>query len=931
MPEATGTTVGTIFLDLQILNSVNKQLTKITSSAQANVGQAMKQTGETVQKAFTQPMERAMEAVNAPLKQVRDQVEQTDREIAEIAARAARRVNSISPEVALPTSVPRIPSAMASQIQRGSDDVNAPSALPGVADVFRPSINAAELLRQKIQNINLQMDAEYRKLGKLNSEFEKLSFGTKAWDDMSAKITASESHLISMQGALNAAQSKMEAMVQKAMESQEESDGLSSRISDAIQEQQDRAAEAMERAAERARNATQATARMQANAFLSAASSQATGIARIGAIGRTALASLRGLATALPMAAVLGALKVLQKGFELASEHSEEFKSNLNALKANLQVAFTPIYQAMLPALNSLVSMLSKAAQAAASFIAGLFGTTYEKALAATKNMQKETGSGSGSGSAKQGTLTSFDQIHTLQKEESNGRSAETGGIDFEALENKANTTAEGFGAKFRAVWDGIAKTFDEMVLQPIRDNLSKFEEPIARFKALWQNIGEQCTQWLKPLVDWFNGDFKTALDNSITNVATILSGLMDTLLTIGNTVWEALGPIIDWLITDGLPMLTDMWMEFSDTVVTVWDYIKTIIDTVWHDVIDPAFKFISNVIVDVMTIFKDLWNKYGAETFENIRKAVENAKQTFLAMWDNVLKPVFDHIFNVLKKLWDEHLKPLVAQIGEFVAKLINGAMEIYNGFVAPLVQWFWETLGPPISAVINTIIDVIADMQACIYDAGQKIFKALGGLVDFIVGGFTGDWTRAWQGIKDFFGGIIDGVFALLGIDKWKEVGRKAIDALTSPFKNIKWPTLKMPKITWTKGAEATGWIANILKAINLPTSLPKLQVQWLARGGIIDQPTLSMIGERGKEAVVPLENNTGWIAQLAQQVAAYIGTGQPLTEDALYRVGRRLISELPAQSATFVATMNNRIIAQEVIKEMKRQNMRYSPVGG
>ncbi|WP_050698041.1 hypothetical protein [Anaeromassilibacillus senegalensis] len=367
MPEATGTTVGTIFLDLQILNNVNKQLSDIASRAQASVGQAIKRTGETVQEAFTQPMERAMEAVNAPLKQTRDQVEQTDREIAEIAARAARRVNSINPEAALPTSAPRILSAMASQIQRGSGDTSTPSALPDVADTFRPSINAAELLRQKIQNINLQMDAEYRKLGQLNSEFEKLSFGTKAWDDMSAKITTSESRLISMQGTLNAAQDKMEAMVQKAMESQEESDGLSSRISDSIQEQQDRAAEAMENAAERARNATQATARMQANAFLSAASSQATGIARIGAIGRTALASLRGLATALPMAAALGALKVLQKGFELASEHSKELKSNLNALQANLQVAFTPIYQAILPALNSLVSALSRAPEAMAS------------------------------------------------------------------------------------------------------------------------------------------------------------------------------------------------------------------------------------------------------------------------------------------------------------------------------------------------------------------------------------------------------------------------------------------------------------------------------------------------------------------------------------------------------------------------------------
>ena len=46
-------------------------------------------------------------------------------------------------------------------------------------------------------------------------------------------------------------------------------------------------------------------------------------------------------------------------------------------------------------------------------------------------------------------------------------------------------------------------------------------------------------------------------------------------------------------------------------------------------------------------------------------------------------------------------------------------------------------------------------------------------------------------------------------------------------------------------------------------------------LASGGVVDQPTLSMIGESGKEAVVPLENNTGWMATLAQYIAQAIAS--------------------------------------------------------
>ena len=51
---------------------------------------------------------------------------------------------------------------------------------------------------------------------------------------------------------------------------------------------------------------------------------------------------------------------------------------------------------------------------------------------------------------------------------------------------------------------------------------------------------------------------------------------------------------------------------------------------------------------------------------------------------------------------------------------------------------------------------------------------------------------------------------------------------------------------------------------KGINIPT-IPKL-----AKGGIVDAPTIAMVGEAGKEAVMPLENNTGWITDLANKVA-------------------------------------------------------------
>lgn len=49
-----------------------------------------------------------------------------------------------------------------------------------------------------------------------------------------------------------------------------------------------------------------------------------------------------------------------------------------------------------------------------------------------------------------------------------------------------------------------------------------------------------------------------------------------------------------------------------------------------------------------------------------------------------------------------------------------------------------------------------------------------------------------------------------------------------------------------------------------------VPRVGVNYFAKGGIVDRATLGVVGEAGKEAIMPLENNTGWITDLAEKVA-------------------------------------------------------------
>lgn len=122
-------------------------------------------------------------------------------------------------------------------------------------------------------------------------------------------------------------------------------------------------------------------------------------------------------------------------------------------------------------------------------------------------------------------------------------------------------------------------------------------------------------------------------------------------------------------------------------------------------------------------------------------------------------------------------------------------------------------------------------------------------------------------WQGIKNVFSDI----------GEWfGNVGKKIGDAVSSAVKSaINWILEKViGKVNgFLKAINFAIGIINKIPGVNI-TKLDLLEVPKLARGGIIDRPTFAMVGEAGKEAVMPLERNTGWIDQLASKLGDKIG---------------------------------------------------------
>ena len=184
------------------------------------------------------------------------------------------------------------------------------------------------------------------------------------------------------------------------------------------------------------------------------------------------------------------------------------------------------------------------------------------------------------------------------------------------------------------------------------------------------------------------------------------------------------------------------------------------------------------------------------------------------------------------------------------------------------------------PYLLIVAAIAAVIAIIVVCVkhWDelkegakrAWEGIKSAFSGVAEF----FKNIFSNAWEAVKNvfsvggkIFSGITEGI-----VKAFKSVVNTIIDGINKvvavPFNAINSILGKIKSIS-IAGIKPFDWVWTL--------SVP--QIPKLAKGGVIDGATLAMIGEQGKEAVVPLENNLQWLDKLASMLNDRMGGNTPI----------------------------------------------------
>jgi phage-related protein len=262
----------------------------------------------------------------------------------------------------------------------------------------------------------------------------------------------------------------------------------------------------------------------------------------------------------------------------------------------------------------------------------------------------------------------------------------------------------------------------------------------------------------------------------------------------------------------DKLDFLFDWIDKAKKLLATLFDPIKEAWDNKGKAFIDSlknAFESIKSLGIAVFSSIFEVWtNGTGQKIVENILEMWTNVfnivgalSQALANAWNNAgngtaiiqaiadifigIQDIVNSIANsLLNWVMSDNFQSALNVVLGILADLFGYAQEImawvvtmYETYLAPVVDKVldcisriiiaigsvWEFLKPIIDTIIDVIMNVLEPVIDGLCGIIGGIIDALSGVMNFITGVFTGDWSKAWEGLKTFLGGIIDAVASL------------------------------------------------------------------------------------------------------------------------------------------------------------------------
>lgn len=444
----------------------------------------------------------------------------------------------------------------------------------------------------------------------------------------------------------------------------------------------------------------------------------------------------------------------------------------------------------------------------------------------------------------------------------------------FTGLLKAAEPVVEALARTMKSIFEKANKVYDEHfkpALDKAGDVLSSIVET---FTTVWN-------EKIQPILEEIGAGFADTIENHIGPALEKFLELFGSLYDLVGAVYEKLEPLITFIIEKILnelaPSIKRIGDEFktffdtvSDIVSGVIDIIKGIIDVITGiingdmskiiegfssifngvlEIVVAIFKVLLNSIINTLT---NIWNSI-ISTFQGAWNGITNIlggagewfANTFQGAWDGVVN-IFSNLGPWFSERWSDVTNAL-SNIGTWFIDMFQNAWTGLTNVFSGLGNWFsgrWADVKNALASVSSWFGDIFSRA----YNAVTNAFSSIGSF-------FSGVWTT----VKNIFVGAGQAVGSAVG-----GAFRSAVNAVLGTIENVVNGFIGMINgvLNVVRRLPGLGWVGSI-GYVNLPR---------LARGGIVDSPTVAMIGEAGKEVVMPLEN-TGFLQTMGRIVGGAV----------------------------------------------------------
>jgi len=517
-------------------------------------------------------------------------------------------------------------------------------------------------------------------------------------------------------------------------------------------------------------------------------------------------------------------------------------------------------------------------------------------------------------------------------------------------------------------LWEAL-KPLGSFIAKGLQDFYNNFLKPV----GMWFLGDEGLPKLIRILTEFIKS---IDLDKISAAFARLWSALAVFAQAVGegliNFFERFLVPVGTWVANEAIPRFLNAlsagleaidWDNINEKLKAFWDALAAFTINVgegllwlWENILVPLGTWTVNEVVPRFI-------EHFTIALDAINGVIEALKPLFQWFWDSFLKPLADWTGGVLLEVWDAQLahlrtfsewiknnkkavETIAIIVGSFATAigLVTAAVTAWNlvGVIATGVTTAFgvavNVLTSPITLVILAIGAIIAAIVLLVRnwdwvkETAANVWESIknwwGGVADWfdtkviqpVIGFFTGLWEGLQDGfvaaadfIKDTFDKLVNIVKIPINfiIDIINGMISGVVSGINTIIRAVNSIHFTVPD--WVPGIGGKGVGFNLTEIV--APRIPKL-----AKGGIVDRATLAMIGENGKEAVMPLENNTSWVTDIANQL------GMVLAANSGGSSGN-------SNGGTAIFNVNGRELAEATIEDFqsvaKRRGMQIRPV--